>query len=119
MSNAHINSAPTQKIVETKSFNRSKNLVQPNLSAYSFIIFYRFILAALGGYALAAFAAMNIAQHFSDYQSSAAMSATIIAFLLQTGAFIWVFMVNKTLKATLGILVPAVLFYIAYQFSGK
>jgi hypothetical protein len=43
----------------------------------------------------------------------------MIAFLLQTGAFIWVFMVNKTLKATLGILVPAGLFYIAYQFLGK
>jgi len=93
--------------------------VQPKLTAYHFMIFYRFILAALGGYALATFAAMVIAQYFSDYQSSAAISATMIAFLLQTGAFIWVFMVNKTLKATLGILVPAGLFYIAYQFLGK
>ena len=118
-SSPHMDLTATEKLAVLNPVIRSKKKVQPKLTAYRFMIFYRFILAALGGYALATFAAMAIAKYFSEYQSSAAMSATMIAFLLQTGAFIWVFMVNKTLKATLGILVPAGLFYIAYQFLGK
>ena len=111
--------AATENVAVANPVTRSKQKVQPKLAAYRFMIFYRFMLAALGGYALASFAAMLIAQYFSDYQSSAAISATMTGFLLQTAAFIWVFMVNKTLKATLGILVPAGLLYMAYQFLGK
>ncbi|MGK9155852.1 hypothetical protein [Acinetobacter radioresistens] len=119
MSNSHINAIDIEKIVEAKPSTRFKKKVQPKIVAYRLMIFYRFMLAAVGGYALASFAAMLIAQYFSDYQSNAAISATMIGFLLQTAAFIWVFIVNKTLKATLGILVPAMLFYIAYQFLEK
>ncbi len=114
-----MNAAAAEEIVEAKPSTRSKKKAQPKLTAYRFIIFYRFILAAFGGYALASFAAMLIAQYLSEEQSSAAMSATMIGFLLQAGVFIWVFMVNKTLKATLGILIPVMSFYIAYQFLGK
>ncbi len=111
--------AATSPVVTANPATKSKKKVQPKLTAYRFMIFYRFMLAAFGGYALASYAAMLIAHYFSESQSSAAMSATMIGFLLQTAAFIWVFMVNKTLKATLGILIPAVLFYLAYQLLGK
>lgn len=47
------------------------------------------------------------------------MSATLIGFSLNAAAFIWVFMVNKTLKATLGIAIPGVLLYIAYKLLGN
>lgn len=47
------------------------------------------------------------------------MSATLIGFSLNTAAFIWVFMVNKTVKATLGIVIPSVLLYISYKFLGN
>ena len=119
MSSPHIDVVATENVVVPNPATRSKMKAQPKLTAYRFMIFYRFMLAALGGYALASFTAIVIAQYFSEYHSSAAMTATMIGFLLQTAAFIWVFMVNKTLKATLGILIPAVLLYIAYQFLGK
>ncbi|UNT58491.1 hypothetical protein IHE35_10195 [Acinetobacter sp. ASP199] len=119
MNSPHMELTATENLAVPNRVNRPKKKAQSQLIAYRFMIFYRFMLAALGGYALASFAAMAIAKYFSDYQSSAAMSATLIGFLLQTGAFIWVFMVNKTLKATLGILIPTLLFYIAYHFLGK
>ena len=95
-----------------------KSKAQPNIVLYRFMILYRFILAGLGGYILAALGAMFVAQFFSDARSSAAMSATMIGFLLQTCAFIWVFMVNKTLKATLGIVIPSILLYSALFMVG-
>lgn len=91
---------------------------KPHLTTYRVMIAYRFALAAFGGYALAALSAMVIAQYFSDYRGSAAMSATLIAFILQAGAFIWVFMVNKTLKATLGIVIPTLILYIILKMLG-
>lgn len=90
----------------------------PPLTAYRVMVFYRFMLAAVGGYALAALSAMWIAQTFADSRSSAAMSATIIAFLLHACAFIWVFMVQKTLKASLGILLPCLVLWILIQWMG-
>ena len=87
--------------------------------AYRGMILYRFILAGIGGYILASLAAIVIAQLFMDAGSSAAMSATLIGFSLNTAAFIWVFMVNKTRKATFGIVMPSVLLYIAYKLLGN
>jgi hypothetical protein len=49
---------------------------------------------------------------------NAAMSATLIAFCLNCAAFIWVFMVQKTLKATLGIAVPCIALYALLKFLG-
>lgn len=97
----------------------SKNKVKANVLAYRGMILYRFVLAGVGGYILASLAAIVIAQLFIDAGSSAAMSATLIGFILNTAAFIWVFMVNKTLKATLGIVIPSVLLYITYKFLGN
>lgn len=85
---------------------------------YRIMILYRFILATVGGYALATCAAMFIAQYFSEYRGSAAMSATLLAFTLQACAFIWVFMVNKTLKATLGIMIPTLILYLLLKMLG-
>ena len=112
----HINGvaseAPARPIRKTQA--------QPNkLVAYRFMILYRFLLAGFGGYILAALSAILIAQFFSDARSSAAMSATMIGFLLQACAFIWVFMVNKTLKATLGIVIPCIVLYISFIFIGQ
>src|SRR5690606_38319524 len=97
----------------------SKNKVKANMLAYRGMISYRFLLAGVGGYILASLTAIVIAQLFMNAGSSAAMSATLIGFSLNTAAFIWVFMVNKTLKATLGILIPSVLLYITYKFLGN
>lgn len=111
--------APTPVNVSPSTKTRKKDKIKPRLMAYRWMIFYRFMLAALGGYALASLAAMIIAQYFSEYQSSAAMSATLIALCLQACAFIWVFMVNKTLKASLGIMIPVAILYIAYKVLGN
>ncbi|WP_216933947.1 MULTISPECIES: hypothetical protein [unclassified Acinetobacter] len=97
----------------------SKNKVKANMLAYRGMILYRFILAGVGGYLLASLVTIVIAQLFMDAGSSAAMSATLIGFSLNTVAFIWVFMVNKTMKATLGIVIPSVLLYITYKFLGN
>lgn len=83
------------------------------------MIFYRFVLAILGGYLLSALSAMLIAQTFAEYRSSAAMAATLIAFSVYCAAFIWVFMVNKTLKASLGILLPCLILFLIYKSLGN
>ena len=89
------------------------------LLAYRLMIFYRFALALVGGYALASLSAMLIAQYFMDYRASAAMSATLIAFALNVAAFIWVFMVNKTLKASLGIILPCLVLFALLKAVGN
>lgn len=100
--------------------NRMKKSSVPSqhLLQYRLMIIWRFALAMFGGYAIAMYSAILIAQIFSDYRASAAMSATLIAFTLQAAAFIWVFMVNKTLKASLGIIVPVVILFILNKMIG-
>ena len=90
-----------------------------SLLAYRCMIMYRFALALLGGYVLAALSAIVLAQHFMEYGTSAAMSATLLAFTVHTAAFIWVFMVNKTLNASLGIILSGILLFVIYKFSGN
>ena len=117
MNNPNIQAIATETVTAPKPSTKSK--VQANVIAYRMMILYRFILASAGGYLLATLATIVIAQLFIDSGSSAAMSATLIGFSLNTAAFIWVFMVNKTLKATLGIAIPGVLLYIAYKLLGN
>ena len=107
----------TDSLVTSKTSRRTS--AKPKTMTYRFMIFYRFLLATLGGYVLASLCAVLIAKIFSEYGSSAAMSATLIGFTLQACAFIWVFMVNKTLKASLGIVIPSILLYIIDQFLGQ
>lgn len=97
----------------------AKSKEKPALTLYRIMIVYRFLLASIGGYVLASLAAVVIAQYFSAYQSSAAMAATLIAFSLSCAAFIWVFMVNKTLKASLGIMIPSLILFICYKGMGN
>lgn len=92
---------------------------QSSLFNYRLMIFYRFALALIGGYALAYLTAISVAQFFAEQRGEAAMSATLIAFTVWAGAFIWVFMVNKTLKATLGIAIPALVLFFICKFLGN
>ena len=96
---------------------RSKNKEQ-TLWLYRMMITWRFLLAMFGGYIIAKSSAILIAEYFKEAESAAAMSATLIAFLLQACAFIWVFMVNKTTKASIGIIVPAVVLYVLTRIVG-
>ncbi|MEG0483360.1 MAG: hypothetical protein RR575_05785 [Acinetobacter sp.] len=90
-----------------------------SLMTYRLMIFYRFILAIFGGYVLAALSAIVIAQTFSEYRVASVMSATLLAFSIHCAAFIWVFMVNKTLKASLGIVVPCLVLWTIYKVAGN
>lgn len=86
--------------------------------SYRLMIFYRFVLALLGGYVLATLSAITIAELFIAQRANAAMSATLIAFCIQCGAFIWVFMTQKTLKASIGILIPSIFLWLLLKFLG-
>lgn len=116
--------------MNSPSLNAVKNLTDLTAAAkkkssksvsmlnYRLMIFYRFALASVGGYLLASLSAACIAQYFAQQRASAAMSATLIAFCLQAAAFIWVFMVNKTLKASLGIILPCLIIFAFIQMAG-
>lgn len=96
----------------------AKNKQKSFLTMYRCMVLYRFILAIFGGYVLATLTAIVTAKFFEDYRISAVMSATLLAFCTYCGAFIWVFMVNKTLKASLGIIIPSIVLFIIYQILG-
>ena len=74
------------------------------------------VIALLGGYLLAALSALTIAKSLYCKSCECAMSATLIAFCLNCAAFVWVFMVQKTLKTTLGIAVPCIALYALLKF---
>ncbi|AOA59863.1 hypothetical protein BFG52_04045 [Acinetobacter larvae] len=98
----------TAKVVTTPKKRPAKKNQELTLS-YRLMVLYRFVLAIVGGYFLAMMAARAIAKFFTSNPFTAAMSATLWAFAIYAAVFIWVFMVNKTLKATLGVLIPALL----------
>lgn len=116
-----MTSSQINAISATPALNKSlvKKQTKSSILKYRLMIFYRFVLALVGGYVLAMLSAIVIAEYFSENRGSAAMSATLIAFTLWTGAFIWVFMVNKTLKASLGIIIPSILLFAIYSFLGN
>ena len=92
------------------------------LNQYRIMIFYRFVLAFVGGYALSALSALSaivIAQYFAEYRASAVMSATLVAFCVYCATFIWIFMVKKTVKATLGIVLPCLILFALYKMMGN
>lgn len=103
----------------TTSSSRKAKVKSSVSISYRVMIFYRFILAIFGGYLLATLSALVIAQYFADYRSSAATASVLIAFSLHCAAFIWVFMVNKTLKASLGILIPCLILWSIYKLLGS
>ena len=89
------------------------------LLTYRLMITYRFLLAIVGGYALASYSAMVIAQIFAEQRANAVLSATLLAFCIYCAAFIWVFMVKKTLKASLGIVLPTLILWAITTFVGN
>lgn len=117
MNNSSIPAFDTQEISSRSPSKKLKK--QASLMPYRFMIAYRFVLALIGGYVLASLSAIMIAHHFAEYRGSAAMSATLIALTLWACAFIWVFMVNKTLKASLGIIIPSLALYVMYKLLGN
>ena len=114
--NSPIHALDPSKI---NSSTRIKCKSQTTPLSYRLMISYRFALALIAGYVLASLSAIVTAQYFADYRGSAAMSATLIAFVLWASAFIWVFMVNKTLKASLGIFIPVCVLFICYKILGN
>ena len=89
------------------------------LLTYRLMISYRFLLATVGGYALASYSAIVIAQIFAEQRANAVLSATLLAFCIYCAAFIWVFMVKKTLKASLGIVLPTLILWAITTFVGN
>ena len=89
------------------------------LLTYRLMISYRFLLAIVGGYALASYSAIIIAQIFAEQRADAVLSATLLAFCIYCAAFIWVFMVKKTLKASLGIILPTLILWAITTFVGS
>ncbi|MCH7336364.1 iron transporter [Acinetobacter sp. NIPH 2699] len=95
-----------------------KKVEQSSLIKYRLMIFSRFILAIFGGYYFAAIAATLIGFLFSTEPSkaNAVFAATMLAFVIHCAVFIWVFLVNSTLKVWLGIIFPSVLMTVIYWF---
>ncbi|MDQ9019824.1 hypothetical protein RFI02_01745 [Acinetobacter sichuanensis] len=118
MSSANLEMQKSPPLI-SPSEKVKKSTKTQSLFTYRIMIFYRFILAILGGYILASLSAILIAQTFAEYRSSAAMAATLIAFSLHCAVFIWVFIVNKTLKATLGIFLPILILFLIYKGLGN
>lgn len=83
---------------------------------YRLHVFYRFILAIFGGYALAILISVVVSLAFPTVQASAVMSATMLAFIAHCAVFIWTFMVNSVLKASLGVFISVAIFALIYIF---
>lgn len=109
---------PATDVALATSIKSSTPKTKSSITTYRVMIFYRFLLATVGGYVLASLSAILIAHVFADQRVSAAMAATLVAFTLHCTAFIWVFMVNKTLKASLGILIPSLILFGIYTVLG-
>ncbi|MBU3847857.1 MAG: hypothetical protein H9855_12965 [Candidatus Acinetobacter avistercoris] len=119
MSSTEFDMQAAASISNANARAKKKPIEKSTVLAYRVMIAYRFLLATMGGYLLASLCAIVIGQYFVEYRSSAAMAATLVAFCLHCAAFIWVFMVNKTLKASLGILVPCLILFIIYKVMGN
>lgn len=119
MSSSDIEMQAPASISTKTARPKAKSKGKSALFAYRLMILYRFLLAMFGGYLLASLSAIVIGQYFEEYRSSAAMTATLVAFLVQCAAFIWVFMINKTLKASLGIFIPCLILFILYKGMGN
>ncbi|WP_151714863.1 DUF3649 domain-containing protein [Acinetobacter sp. TUM15071] len=95
-----------------------KKVEQSSLIKYRLMIFSRFVLAIFGGYYFAAIAAMLMGVLFTTepLKANAVFGATMLAFVIHCAVFIWVFLVNSTVKVWLGVIVPSVLMTLIYWF---
>lgn len=119
MSSTELEMQASASMSTNTARTKKKSIEKSALISYRVMITYRFMLATVGGYLLASLCAIVIAQYFVEYRSSAATAATLIAFTVHPAAFIWVFMVNKTLKASLGIFIPCLILFILYKGMGN
>ena len=119
MSSTELEMQASASMSTNTARTKKKSIEKTALISYRVMITYRFMLATVGGYLLASLCAIVIAQYFVEYRSSAATAATLIAFTVHPAAFIWVFMVNKTLKASLGIFIPCLILFILYKGMGN
>ena len=111
-------SAPEQLIAAPTLKIKPKSQTDSTLLKYRCMVFYRFVLAIFGGYLLSALTAIVIAKAFIDSRATAVIAATLLAFCIHCAAFIWVFMVHKTIKASLGIFIPCLVLWLTSQFLG-
>lgn len=104
-------------LVSTKRATK-KQVEQSSLIQYRLMIFSRFVLAIFGGYYFAAIATMLSGYLFSSepLKASAVFSATMLAFVIHCAIFIWIFMVNSTLKVWLGVVIPSLAMTVLYWF---
>jgi len=90
---------------------RLRERFSPNLR-YRARVFSRVLAAGAGGYALAAASAAFIAQIMvllGMVRNEATLGATMLAFIIQMVAVLWVFHCTSAKRAWLGMLVPAAL----------
>jgi len=86
----------------------------PDLSSrsrYQAAVLSRTLLACIGGYVLAVAGSMVCAQMlvlwFGVARTSAVTGATMLAFIIHAAAAVWVFACATTLRAWLGVGIPA------------
>ncbi|MDR7015508.1 hypothetical protein [Acinetobacter sp. 3657] len=103
--------------VATKSVSKHR-IQQSSLLKYRLMVFSRFVLAIFGGYYFAAIATMLLVFLFptEPLKANAVLSVTMLAFIIHCALFIWVFMVNSTLKVWLSVVLPSVLMTLIYLF---
>lgn len=108
-----LTTEPCNLIAEESSIKRKvKHKVVP--AKYRWMIFYRFILAGIGGYILSALACVVLSYLFKAHPVDAVLSATMLAFIIYVSVFIWVFINHSTQRATYGVVIPSVLLFIFY-----
>ncbi|MEA5668983.1 DUF3649 domain-containing protein [Stenotrophomonas sp. MH1] len=78
----------------------------------------RSIAAIVGGYALAATSAMFFALALPLPRSQAVLTGMLVAIVLCACAALWAFATRSALRAWLGIVLPAALFWMAAEWLG-
>ncbi|MCU4386571.1 iron transporter [Acinetobacter haemolyticus] len=101
--------------VATKTISK-KTIQRSALIKYRLMVLSRFVLAIFGGYYFSAITAMLIVFLFptEPLKANAVLSVTMLAFIIHCALFIWVFMVNSTLKVWLSVVLPSVLMTLIY-----
>jgi hypothetical protein len=76
---------------------------------YRLGVLSRTVAAIGGGYGVAALTATVIALYLPAARADAAITGTLVAFVVYAGAAMWVFAARTALRAWVGLLVPAAL----------
>lgn len=79
------------------------------MKSANMLLFSRVLAAVFGGYALTSGVAVLLAAVLPLSRAEAVLTTTLSAFIVYTGAVIWVFAVQDLRRAWLGMLLPAIL----------